>query len=322
MAQRHPTAPQVVDTLESSSKRRCLSRDLERSISRLSEIVEVPVNVPRYTTCHTPVIATGKEGSAPGKLFFPQGVAIHEETHQIFVANYGCDRVEIFSETGEFISQLGVGQLSIPHGIAIHGDSLYVSSMGYTTVSQFSLIEMCHVRRIGGYGSNNGQFKHPQQLTTDLIGRAFIADCGNHRICIHDPDLNHQRNITHPSMLRPYDVKVSLDCLHVLCPYNDPCMLVLTLEGDMQHSLITCGGGMDVSRPYFFSMDPVNNFVLSDCHSHSIRVFSLEDNLLHTVGRYGHQPGMFYNPKGVVITPNGRLVCVSHNVNYSLQIFY
>ena len=181
---------------------------------------------------------------------------------------------------------------------------------------------MCDVRRIGGYGSNNGQFKHPQQLTTDLIGRAFIADCGNHRICIHDPDLNHLRNITHPSMLRPYDVKVSRDCLYVLCPYNDPCMLILTLEGDMQHSLITCGGEMDVTRPYFFSMDPVNNFVLSDCYSHSIRVFSLEDNLLHTVGRYGHQPGMFYNPKGVVITPNGRLVCVSHNVNYGLQIFY
>ena len=79
MAQRYPTIPQVVDTLESSSKRRCVTRDLERSISRLSENVDVPVNVPRYTTCHTPVIATGKEGSAPGKLFFPQGVAIHGE---------------------------------------------------------------------------------------------------------------------------------------------------------------------------------------------------------------------------------------------------
>ena len=79
---------------------------------------------------------------------------------------------------------------------------------------------------------------------------------------------------------------------------------------------------MDVSRPYFFSLDPLNNFVLSDYKSHSIRVFSPEGKLLHTIGRYGHQPGMFFNPKGVVITPNGRLVCVSHNVNYGLQIFY
>ena len=193
MAKRHPTAPQVVV----SSKRRCVTRDLERSISRLDEIVEVPVNVPRYTTCHTPVVATGRQGEAPGELFIPQCVAIHEETHQIFVGNNGRDRVEIFSETGEFISQLGVGQLSFPYGIAIHGDSLYVSCRDDHTVSQFSLIEMCHAKRIGGEGSNNGQFKHPRQLTTDLIGRVFIADYYNDIICIHDPDLNHLHNITH-----------------------------------------------------------------------------------------------------------------------------
>ena len=321
MTKRHPTAPQVVDPVESLSKRRCITRDLERSISRLGEIVEVPVNVPRYTTCHTPVVATGERGISPGELRIPQGIAIHEETHQVFVANCINRRVEIFSETGEFISQLGVGQLFNPLGIAIHGDSLYVSCEDHT-VSQFSLIEMCHVRRIGGKGSNNGQFKYPQQLTTDLIGRVFISDSFNDRICIHDPDLNHLRNITHSSMSGPSDVKVSRDCLCVLCPDNNPCMLVLTLEGDMLHSLITCGEGMDVLGPYFFCLDPLNNFVLSDRKSHSIRVFSPEGNLLHTIGREGHQPGMFYLPEGVAITPNGRLVCVLQNMDYSLQIFY
>ena len=287
----------------------------------VGEIVKVPVNVPRYITCHTPVVATGKRGSS-GELHIRRGLAIHEETHQIFVANYGNNRVEIFSETGEFISQLGVGQLSIPHGIAIHADNLYVSCLGDHIVSQFSLIEMCLVRRIGGEGSNNGQLNYPRQLTTDLIGRVFIADRINDRICIHDPDLNHLRNITHPSISGPEDVKVSRDCLYVLCPYNNPCMLVLTLEGDMLRSLITCGEGMDVLYPFFFCLDSLNNFVLSDYSSHSIRVFSQEGNLLHTIGREGHQPGMFYHPRGVAITPNGRLVCVSRNVNYGLQIFY
>ena len=322
MAKRHPTAPQMVDPVESRSKRRCITRDLERSIFRLGEIVEMPVDVPRYTTCHTSVVATGKLGRAPGELLFPEGVAIHEETHQIFVANRINDRVQIFSETGEFISQLGVGQLFNPSGIAIHGDNLYVSCEGDNTVSQFSLIEMCHVRRIGGRGSNNGQFNYPRQLTTDLIGCVFVADYDNNRICIHDPDLNHLRNITHPSMSLPSDVKVLCDCLYVLCPYNNPCMLVLTLEGDMLHSLITCGGGMDVFRPLFFCVDPLNNFVLSDQVSNSIRVFSPEGNLLHTIGREGHQPGMFSYPAGVAITPNGRIVCVSYNKNYGLQIFY
>ena len=299
-----------------------IAYEIERNISRLGEIVELPVYVPHYATCHTSVVATGKIGSAPGELIGPQGVAIHDETHQIFVVNQYNDRVEIFSETGEFLYQLGVGQLSGPYGIAIHGDSVYVSCWGDDTVSKFSLIEMCRVRRIGGRGSNNGQFFFPHHLTTDLIGRVFIADRGNDRICVHDPDLNHLRNITHPSLSQPYDVKVSRDLLYVLCPLNNPCMLVLTLEGVKLHSLITRGEGMDMLHPNFFCLDSLNNFVLIDFKSHSIRVFSPERNLLHTIGREGHQPGMFSYPKGVAITPNGRLVCVSDNENYGLQIFY
>ena len=99
-------------------------------------------------------------------------------------------------------------------------------------------------------------------------------------------------------------------------------MLVLTLEGDVLHSLITCRGGMDVLRPRFFCLDPLNNFVLSDEESHSIRVFSPEGNLLHTIEREGHQPGMSSDPKGVAITPNGGLFCVSDNENYGLHMFF
>ena len=301
---------------------KCVTRELERSISRLGEIAEVSVYVPHYATCHTRVVATGKKGDDPGELDWPCGVAIHEETHQIFVVNRSNDRVEIFSETGEFFHQLGVGQLSKPCGIAIHGDSLYVSCWGDHTVSKFSLTELCRVRRIGGDGSNNGEFICPSQITTDPIGCVFIADTIHDRICIHDPDLNHLHNITLQSMSRPYDVKVSRDRLYVLCPDDNPCLHVLTLEGDKLHSLITCGEGLDVLHPFFFCLDPLNNFVISDSESHSIRVFSPEGNLLHTIGREGHQQGMFYYPRGVAITPNGRLVCVSQNRNYGLQIFF
>ena len=180
MAKRYPTAP-----LKKRSKRKRVTRGVETSISDLGEIVEVTVNVSRYATYHTSIIATGKEGSAPGELYCPHGVAIHQETHQIFVVNSENFRVEIFSETGEFISQLGAGELSVAWGIAIHGDNLYVSCCWDHTVCKFSLSEMCLVRRIGGEGSDSGQFNTPRQLTTDTIGRVFIPDCDNDRICIY-----------------------------------------------------------------------------------------------------------------------------------------
>ena len=269
----------------------------------------------------TPIIVTGKTDTAPGPSYHPYGVAIDENTHQIFVANYCKNRVVIFSETGEYIYQLGVGQLDFPYGIAIHGDSVYVSCFGDHTVIRFSLTNTSHVRRIGGFGSNNGQFDSPTQLSTDSIGRVFIADTDNNRICIHDPDLNHLYNITHPSMSEPYDFKVSRDRLYLLCPDDNPCMHVLTLEGDKLRSFITRGKRMDGSYPWIFCLDPLNNFVLSDYDSHSIRVFSPEGNLIHRIRREGHQQGMFHKPNGVAVTPNWRSVCASGIKNYGLLIF-
>ena len=212
MAKRHTTDP-----VESRSKLKFDTHELERSSTLLGEIVEGPVNVPRYIICHTSVVATGKQGRAPGELYWPSGVAIHKETHQIFVVNYYNARVEIFSETGEFFSQLGVGQLSYPWGIAIHGDSVYVSCWDHT-VSKFSLTETCRVGRIGSLGSNNGQFHAPGQLTTDSIGRVFIADDGNDRICIHDPDLNHLRT----SRIIPFHNLVTLKYHVTVCTYCVP----------------------------------------------------------------------------------------------------
>ena len=51
-------------------------------------------------------------------------------------------------------------------------------------------------------GSNNGQFEFPSQLTTDPIGRVFIADTYNHRICIYDANLNCSVFVNHMKRIR------------------------------------------------------------------------------------------------------------------------
>ena len=184
------------------------------------------VSVPHYATCHTPIVVTGKQGSAPGEFKLLSGVAIHEDTHQIFVASYETGRVEIFSETGEFLHQLGVEQMSEPYGIAIHGDSVYVSCLGNNTVSKFSLTEMCRVRRIGGKGSNNGQFKYPLQLTTDTIGRVFIPDAitteSVYTTQISTTSVTSRISPSHDQLMLNYRVAVSTYCVQMttrVCTY-------------------------------------------------------------------------------------------------------
>ena len=343
MAARYPTPSQAADPLatqintaidgilakimevkmdfpaETQFNEECDTRDLEVSISRLREIV--PVVLPRYATFHLPTVATGKKGRAPGELNIPLAVAINEATKQIFVANFLNDRIEMFSETGEYLNRLGDGQLRGPWGIAIHGNSLYVSCLYSHSVSKYSLTDFSLVKRVGKRGSNNGEFNYPRQLTTDPSGYVFIADSDNHRICVLDTELSHQRNITHQAISHPSDVTVSHDRIYVLCPNENPCMLVLSLEGDMLDSLISTGEGMDVLKPWFFCLDANSNFVISDEGTYSIRVFSPAGDLLHSIGREGHQQGMFYKPHGIAIDANGRLVCMSCNKKYGLQIF-
>ena len=306
--------------VETEFQCQCDTRDLEASISRLGEIRQVPVGIPNYGTFLMPTVVTGKQGRAPGELHYPRGVAINEATNQLFVANYNNHRIEIFSETGEYLNQLG--ELIKPWGIAIHENSLFVSSSWSHKISKYSLTDFSLVKQIGGrLGSNNGEFKYPRQLTTDPNGHVYIADTNNNRICVLDTDLHHMRNITHQSISEPCDLKLSHDRIYVLCADKNPCMLVLSIEGDMLRSLISRGQGMDVLRPWFFCLDRNNNIVISDKGTHCIRVFSPAGDLLHTIGRVGHQQGMFYKPSGIAITPNGKLVCVSDNKNYGLQIY-
>ena len=297
----------------------CYTRDLEASISRFGEIIQVSVGIPNYGTFLIPTVATGKQGTAPGELNYPCGVAINEATNQIFVANFSNNRIEIFSETEEYLNQLG--ELHNPYGIAIHENSLFVSSYWSCKISKYSLTDFSFVKKIGGLGSNNGEFNDPRQLTTDPNGHVYISDTYNNRFCVLDPDLHHMRNITHQSISEPYELKLSHDRIYVLCPDKNPCMLVLSIEGDMLHSLISMGQGMDVLRPFFFCLDRNNNFVISDMGASCIRVFSPAGDLLHTIGRQGNQQRMFYKPQGIAITPNGKLLCVSENKNYGLQIY-
>ncbi|KAI6650571.1 hypothetical protein LOD99_7621 [Oopsacas minuta] len=165
--------------IDTQLKWQCDTRELKIYISLLGDIVQEPVGVSKYSTFQMSTVTSGKKGSDHGELITPQGVAVHEVTNQIYVANFNNNRVDIFSNTGEYLNQLGVGYLDNPYGITINRDIVY----------------------IGEFGSKNGQFKFTAQLTTDQVGHVYIADGSN------NTELDHLRNITHQSMSMPADVK-------------------------------------------------------------------------------------------------------------------
>ena len=294
---------------------------LEQLIAGVGELVEEAVSVvPRYEDMR-PIVSVGQRGLAPGELWHPQGVAIDENTDLIYVAELGSHRVSIFSETGAFINTFSHEDMISPCGIAIHRDSLYVTDAAACAVFRFKIeADMRLVAKLGSRGSGVGQFYCPFGLSVSPNGDVFIADSGNHRIQILDDSLHFQRSITHQTMERPCDIKLTPDEVFVLCAVS-PCVLVFSHAGEKIRSLVTRGRGMQIGSAFFFCLDKKQNLLICDWSNHQVRIFSKEGTHLHSIGQRGQQAGMLYLPMGIVLTKNLKLVIVSSNINCTLQIY-
>ena len=293
---------------------------------RFSVPQEVPV-VPYYLQMsHTVAVATG--GRTPGKLWYPRSVAIDPTTNHIYVAEGGVfpnfARVSIFSETGEYLKRYTHEHMKSLYGIAIYGNNLYVTDWWLHAVFHIKIeSDFRLVARLGNRGSDIGQFNSPHQLSISSNGDIYITDCGNNRIQILDSSLHPIREITHPSMHRPRDVKLTTDEIYVLSDIDTPCVHIFSYTGHKIRSLITRGNGMQVIVPSHFSLDAHESLIISDLYVYQIKIFSNECTLLHThtLGEPGIKVGMFVRPTGLALTSNLKLVTVSRNVNYGLQIF-
>ena len=297
---------------------------LEREIAGVGEIIEeeVPV-VPRYDQMSC-VVAVGKQGRAPGELISPSGVAIDENTGSIYVVGggLGFTRVSVFSETGDFLSSFSHQDMTSPHSIALHRDSIYLTDWYNHSVFHFKLEQQIrHVATFGGVrGSSDEQLYLPLGLTVSTDGDVFVADCNNNRIKILDESLQFKRHVTHQSMKPPRDVKLTRDEMFVLCN-SSPCVLVFSHAGEMTRSLVTRGDGMQVTDAQFFCLDAEQNLLISDFGAGNVKIFSKDGILLHTVGQAGHGRGMLYQPTGIALTTSLHLVIVSNNKNFGLQMF-
>lgn len=78
---------------------------------------------------------------------------------------------------------------------------------------------------------------------------------------------------------------------------------------------------MQVESCSFFCLDADMNILMTDTFSHQIKVFSSEGNLSYTIGQPGDEKGMLKEPRGIVVTDEKKLICVSLNKQFGLQIF-
>ena len=207
-------------------------------------------------------------------------------------------------------------------GIAINGDEVYVSDEYLNSIFHFKLPGFQLITKVGKKGTGKGEFSSPRQLTVAPNGSVFVADSGNNRIVVMTQNLKFQQTIEHTSMTVPYDVKLLDNKVFVLSSRDNPCLHVFSQTGEKLRSFITCGiqGNEQVKLGYSFCFDKQQNILISDCGDNSIKVFSQEGALLHTLGHTQGEEKRI-RPNGIVVTNDNKIICSSHSTMFGLHIF-
>ena len=126
-------------------------------------------------------------GAGNGQLHFPTDLAI-DQSGNIYVVDYGNNRVEEFNSSGAYVSQFGStgsgdGQFIKPDVIAIDANgNFYVSDSGNSRIEKFSPAGV-FILKIGSPGNANGQFNNgPIGLAIDGNGHLWAADANSNRV--------------------------------------------------------------------------------------------------------------------------------------------
>ena len=181
--------------------------------------------------------------------------AIDSDTNNIYITD--LKRVNIYSESGEFIDSFRHSSMIRPCGITIHNDNIYIIDIGVDSLIHFKIATDIHfVTTVGRRGTAFDEFRDPRQLAVSTTnGDIFVADTHNNRIQILDSYLRFKRRIYHESIRYPCDVKLTLNEVYILAEDGYRGVRVFTYAGEWIRSLITVGARRQTPILYSLCLD-------------------------------------------------------------------
>lgn len=124
-------------------------------------------------------------------MSFPNGVAVDNNTGNVYVADSNNGRLLVFGPNGALLTQVGrgvsEGNLGLPRGVAVDDSHVYVADSTGQRVFVYAPLKsgqarLDYVGAFGAQGVGDGQFEFPNGLTLDSRGRIYVVDSGNGRV--------------------------------------------------------------------------------------------------------------------------------------------
>ena len=278
--------------------------------------------VPDYKTKQLPTAYFCKKSSEQkslGELNHPRSLAIHYKTGNIYIADLGNHRVQVFSCNGDYLFMFS-DKINGPVGICISQNKVFATQYTGHCINMYEL-EGKLIKSVGSEGNGEVQFQNPHGLDiSDRNNNIYVCDCFNHRIQILTEELKYHSMLRIDLLKYPYDVKVTRDRVLVLAD-DDLCMFIFNSDHVLTNRLITRGDGDQTNSPCCFDIDREYNIIMSNSNNHCVYVFNQEGERIHRFGKKGQGIGDFYGPYGIALDNTGRIIVVCHKDTNCLQFF-
>ncbi|RME44332.1 MAG: hypothetical protein D6796_11925 [Caldilineae bacterium] len=275
----------------------------------------------------------GHNGVAEGQFAAPRAVAVSPQG-QVYVADSGNHRIQVFDANGEFLKAWGgvegpgPGELTEPWGIAVGDDGrIYVADTWNHRIQVFDE-DGNFLSQFGAFADTQGDanaapgaFWGPRDILIAPDGNLYVADTGNKRIQKFTPDGEFLGAWGGGGVVPGrFDEPTSLAMdsqgnLYVADAWNhrvqkfDPDFNFLT-----EWPVVGWESQSVVNKP-FIAVDGQDRVFVSDPENYRLIVYSSEGDLLATFGQYGQDVQSFRLPLGLAFGPDDALYVVDSDNN-------
>jgi DNA-binding beta-propeller fold protein YncE len=295
----------------------------------------------------------GSPGTGEGEFNAPAGIGVNS-SDQVYVADTGNNRIQIFDTDGTFAEVWGAGggdgtsgsgdkEFNGPYGIHFDGnDNIYIADKGNDRIQKYTQ-DGTYLATIDA----GGTLSSPTGLAIDSSGIIYVVERDSNRISILDTSTDSSGQITGtwPDDLRdppgpyptfnlywPHDIVIdgngyvffSVRENNLILRYN-PADEVIEKWGAAPNDYFGSPAGSndaEFSRPSGLSLDGSGNLFVADRDNHRFQKLDYQGGFLAEAGGSSYRTGQgeFNYPEDVAADSNGNIY-ISDSANNRIQKF-
>lgn len=211
------------------------------------------------------------------------------------------------------ITEIGGKRFNQPSSVNTYDDRVIILDGVNGRVAVFNA-DGKPIFQFGRIGSGPGEFKSPLGLTIDSKGRIYVADSGNHRVQIFDP------NGTLLKVLKLREDKFGFPADPTDLVINEKDGKILIVDNDNHRILVYSVDGKFVKEigevgfengqfryPYSIALDTEGFYYVVDVLNTRVQVFNPDYTFARNIGEWGIEKGQFFRPQAIAIDKKGRV---------------